>query len=520
MEVGWTNESVDSIIGESLFELEDRVWRRSLQRLDVVAVSVDEVDAPKESHRASLSDRGMVVDEFLNFGFHDGLEPRGFSDQIFFEKVLDAFVGASQGYRVGLVGRAPAERRLFEKVFDGFAHADDGEREVGGAESFGGGDDVGNEALVVLEAPKLAGASESDHDFVGDVEDLVLVAERAHALHVALGRDEDAAGSDDGLEHDCGDLVGSFHQNLFFESCQGRLSGFLFVRSPPELERSRIEDLDEAGRSDFGEPPSEVTGGGERRGRPSVVRPVLGQDLVFAGVSTSNADGSFVGFVSAGREQESVDIFREQVRHELRGPAPNFGHSEASVDHRQRRQLFRDGIHHGLRNVVSQVGADRLARPVEVLLSVLVVQVHSLAAFQQRRVLDRFRVSPRPDDVIVLGLAQPFFAPRLVPVALIDLRQVDIVRLGLVESQRRSERVGNEQFVHDRLRATLRDLPRRRLAATTHEAANRHEAGGQNFHRPSLKPSGSALSENPLNTHGRRRRRRSVCRAAAGYSAA
>jgi hypothetical protein len=43
----------------------------------------------------------------------------------------------------------------------------------------------------------LAGAAEAGHHLVADHQDAVLVAQRAHALQVAVGRHEDAVGAGD-----------------------------------------------------------------------------------------------------------------------------------------------------------------------------------------------------------------------------------------------------------------------------------------------------------------------------------
>ena len=54
-------------------------------------------------------------------------------------------------------------------------------------------------------------------DLVEDEEDVVLVAQRAHALEILLRVNEHARGAADGLHHDGGDLVGALHEDLLLQ---------------------------------------------------------------------------------------------------------------------------------------------------------------------------------------------------------------------------------------------------------------------------------------------------------------
>src|SRR2546427_800041 len=61
------------------------------------------------------------------------------------------------------------------------------------------------------------GAPEASHDFVGDHEDAVFVAEFADAFEVAVRRNENAVGADDGLEDEGGNGVRAFELHSFFD---------------------------------------------------------------------------------------------------------------------------------------------------------------------------------------------------------------------------------------------------------------------------------------------------------------
>ena len=63
----------------------------------------------------------------------------------------------------------------------------------------------------------LAGAAEARHHLVGDHQDAVLVAERAHALQVAVGRNEDAVGAGHRLEDERRDRLRPFELDDLLE---------------------------------------------------------------------------------------------------------------------------------------------------------------------------------------------------------------------------------------------------------------------------------------------------------------
>ena len=61
------------------------------------------------------------------------------------------------------------------------------------------------------------GAAKAGHDLVADQQDPVAVAQRSDALEVALGRDDHAVGSCNGLEQDGGDRLRAFERNDLLE---------------------------------------------------------------------------------------------------------------------------------------------------------------------------------------------------------------------------------------------------------------------------------------------------------------
>jgi len=81
------------------------------------------------------------------------------------------------------------------------------DRLVAAAQPFGERHQVRDDAFL-FDGVQAAGAPHAAHHFVGDVEDAVAVAQRAHALQVAAGRRDGAGGrADDGLGHERDHLV-------------------------------------------------------------------------------------------------------------------------------------------------------------------------------------------------------------------------------------------------------------------------------------------------------------------------
>ena len=130
----------------------------------------------------------------------------------------------------------------------------------------------------------LAGAAEPGHHLVGDHQDAVLVAQRADALHVAVGRDQDAVGARHGLEDERRDRLRAFELDDLLEVAQ-RLLG----RIPPALDAViRVEHVDEPACGRLA-PASRIAGRGDRAGRAAVVRAIAGQDLLPAGVQRARS---------------------------------------------------------------------------------------------------------------------------------------------------------------------------------------------------------------------------------------
>jgi len=82
-----------------------------------------------------------------------------------------------------LVRASPAQRLLFERLHDVLPTRSHRERQCGSGYSLRGGYDVGDDSIIILKAKQLSRSSESYHHLVAVQEDIVLIADSAHALH-------------------------------------------------------------------------------------------------------------------------------------------------------------------------------------------------------------------------------------------------------------------------------------------------------------------------------------------------
>ena len=112
-----------------------------------------------------------------------------------------------------------------------------------------------------------------------------------------------------------------------------------------------------------------------------MVTSIAGHDLLPASESTCHADGTFIGLSPAGRENEPIDIARNELGQQVREPSARRRHGQAAVHKRELTELLRHSFLYPRRYCVAQVGAYCLAGPVQVLLAVVAVEVHTFGAF-------------------------------------------------------------------------------------------------------------------------------------------
>ena len=198
------------------------------------------------------------------------------------------------------------------------------------------GHEVGHD-LPVVDGEPLAGAPEAAHDLVADQQDAVPGAELAHALQVAVGRDEDAVGADHGLDDEGGDGLRPLVAGSRPRVSAGRPSCSGSASAPAAA-------VAESGtRTTPGMPGSAA----QRRGSPvsviapavrAVVRAVAREDLLAAGDRARDLDGVLVGLGAAVGEEEDVDVARRDLGELRAEPRARLGGHERV---RRRRSVVR-----------------------------------------------------------------------------------------------------------------------------------------------------------------------------------
>mmetsp|Transcript_15422 Transcript_15422/g.36392 ORF Transcript_15422/g.36392 Transcript_15422/m.36392 type:complete len:348 (-) Transcript_15422:325-1368(-) len=343
----------------------------------------------------------MLQRQFLELLQHDRLQVPHIVKHVLLQHVLHSLVGASQSYRMGVEGGAPANGVRHEVILDLLSDSDHGQRHEGGGEALGGSHDVRHNTFEVLEAEEMARAAETNHDLIANEQDVVLVTQSPEALHVSLGWDQDTTSTHDAFNEDGSNGLWPFSQDLVLEAGQSSLCCRVVCGAPAEAVRLWVEELHEAVLPTLREFPAEVARGAQGGGRGPMVGPVLCEDLVLARVQACEADSSLVCLASATGEEEACQVSRANLSQKLRKLRPDGSQPKAAVHVRQRVQLLVDPLLDYFRDRVSQIHTNCLARPVQVLLAVSIVEVNSLTTLNHWQGLHRIARCPGEHHMFV-----------------------------------------------------------------------------------------------------------------------
>ena len=258
-------------------------------------------------------------------------------------------------------------------------------RRVGRGQRLGDGDDVGHVAEAFAAEVVAEPAPGADH-LVGDHQHVVAIADLAHALEVAVGRDDAAAGVLHRLEDHRGDRLGALELDPLLD--RGRRPERVAVLRPAV--DVGVGDVAAAGderlelRAQLGD-----AGGGEGAERGAVVGDLAGDHLVLlafaerAVVVAGQLQRRLDRLRAAGGEEDAVEVAggeRGESGGELDrarvGVAPE--RVEVELFDLARRRLAQLGA------TVAGVDAEEAGEAVEVALAVIVVDVTALAAGDDR----------------------------------------------------------------------------------------------------------------------------------------
>ena len=227
------------------------------------------------------------------------------------------------------------------------------------------------------------------------MQDAVLVAQRAHALQVAVRRNQDAVGAGDRLEDEAGNGVRAFELDHFFE----QRSASSTVSQPRCDAVIRVGHVHDARACRLGGPAPRIAGERDRAGGRAVIRAVPREDLLAAGVP---ARAILMAFSLAS----APPLVKKKPSMSPGVIAASFAPSRArgsvamkGLAYGKLSRLFLDRLHDA-RVAVADVHAHQLAVEVEEALAFRRPEIHALGAVHGDRVDGALR-GPLEDGVLL-----------------------------------------------------------------------------------------------------------------------
>ncbi len=224
----------------------------------------------------------------------------------------------------------------------------------------------------------MAGTADARLDLVEYEGDVLLVAEGAQFLHVAVRRDDVAAVSGDRLDEDGGDPAGAGVVDEVLQPVHAHHSAGTFLLPVEAAEAVRVGNLEAAGK-EVGERLAAERVAGHRRHhhRLSHVAAEQRDDLGLTGGHLGHLDGALVG---GGAARDLGVHLRQVVRGDLDQPPDQAVDRITLIGGGDVDDLVELVLHRGDdgRVGVSQAQVEGRRRAVEVALAVLVVEVDAL----------------------------------------------------------------------------------------------------------------------------------------------
>lgn len=227
-------QSDQSVVLVGLSVLAKGIVGRFVLEFGDASVQVLNIKTPEQSDGSKLFDARMTIGEALHSRGKDGRQlVLDAMHNVVLQQMLDRLIRDRHGDGMGLV-RRPIPQRLVFKVFH------NGGRTRGHAEwdgrprnAFGGGHNVGHHTGIMLKTKESTGPSKSHHDFVQVQQNAVLVANGSDALQVAWRKDEHTTRPNNALNHNAGNEVRTFVEDLFFEHVESGRNAFVVRCSDP-----------------------------------------------------------------------------------------------------------------------------------------------------------------------------------------------------------------------------------------------------------------------------------------------
>ena len=195
----------------------------------------------------------------------------------------------------------------------------------------------------MIDGEPFAGASPAGHDFVGNHQHAVAIADLAQPREILRRRDENAVGADDRLDDDRRDIALVLDHVLDIVDARHIAAGVgVLDRALVAVRLGRENDVVAfAGR--LHGPAPRIAGGRDRpRGR-AVIGPVARDDLVLSRHHASDLERGFIGLGAAGGEEEFLETRRQNLKKLGAEPGAGLG-SVDRADKGEIARLLRDGL--------------------------------------------------------------------------------------------------------------------------------------------------------------------------------
>ncbi len=258
----------------------------------------------------------------------------------------------------------------------------------------------------------MAEAAEGGHHLVGDVEHVVALADLPGAAVIALRRHADAAGAENRLGDEAGDLVGAQFLDLVLQLLDQEVAELLHAHVVGAAVGVGVGDVvNEAGLEV--EPALVALLAGDRRAEigGAVIGLVARDDVLLVGladvveVEHDEAQGRIHRLRAAGAEEHLVQVARRELaqlfgqqgrRRRAQAPGRGIGHAH---------DLLVDGVGH-LLAAVADLLAPHAGRRVEQAVAVGVVDVDALGALDDGALVLAHQAHQLPGmkEVVVLFL--------------------------------------------------------------------------------------------------------------------
>src|SRR5581483_10471168 len=183
---------------------------------------------------------------------------------------------------------------VLEEVANFFRSSAESKWHIGGSNTFGSGENVRSYAPQIHGEP-FAGASPSAHDFIGNEQHTMVVADAAQLRHIFRRRRNYPVRADNRFDDHCGH-IGFVADHMLDVISAGDPATWIGVPDGALIAMHfRPEDDTGAFAARFHGPAARITGGSDGAGSRSVIRAVASDDLCLAGIHARNLEGGFIG---------------------------------------------------------------------------------------------------------------------------------------------------------------------------------------------------------------------------------